>query len=80
MSEWQPIETVPKDGTIVDLWVQSCFWNADGEKQVAVMFRAPAAVWSDNQWTNTDGNPHEDLNGFTNLEFTHWMLPPEPPK
>lgn len=36
MTEWQPIETAPKDGTVIDIWVKGgvgrlvdVWWDAD---------------------------------------------------
>ena len=77
--KWQPIETAPRDGTVIDVWMQSYFWDADGQRQLAVEMRIPNAIWFDQMWTNVDGNPHEDLDGFTYVEFTHWMPLPPPP-
>jgi hypothetical protein len=79
MNNWQPIETVPRGRAPVDLWVRSYFWNADGAKQLAVEFRLPEAIWFNQQWTDADGNPFSELDGFTNVEFTHWQPLPEPP-
>lgn len=64
MSEWQPIETAPKDGTAVlgattDLFDGGCevvFWDDDRE-----------------MWGTNDG-PY-----FFKGRFTHWMPLPEPP-
>ena len=75
---WQPIETVPRDGSAVDLWLRAYLWTADGEKQVAVEFRVADACWND-EWTNPDGNSLE-LDGFEPYEYSHWMPIPEPPK
>ncbi len=79
MSEWAAIETAPKDGTIVDLWMQSIFVDADGVEQVAVEMRIPDAMWFDGGWCNMDGNWHDYLEGFTNMRFTHWRFLPPPP-
>jgi hypothetical protein len=77
---WQPIETVPKDGTTVDLWAQSLAERDRDDLHPCTGFRVPDACWWDGGWRNTDGNPHPYLEGFTNLRFTHWMRPPDPPK
>jgi hypothetical protein len=74
MSEWQPIETAPKDGTphLRGLWVkrisQGEFWD----------------MW------DMDVGHIDDCGDFLNLygeelgweadDYTHWMPLPEPPK
>jgi hypothetical protein len=79
--QWQPIETAPKDGTLIDLWVQSKGpVSRDSDEQcVYVEFRVPGAQRWGGEWLNADGNPHSDLDGFTNVEVTHWMPLPSPP-
>jgi hypothetical protein len=78
---WQPIETAPKDGTVIDLWAQSMeLISRDGDDlRPSVAFRVPDAIWFDGYWTDADGNPHPHLEGFTNITFTHWMPLPSPP-
>lgn len=68
-SVWQPIETAPKDGSYVDLWV--C--NA----------RVPDCRWVDGAWLCYAPNDFEsmdwcriDLEG----EPTHWMREPSAPE
>lgn len=59
MSGWQTMDTVPRDGTIVDLW------HKGGGRMVDVWW-----IEEDQCWSNL----------FTDDDFTHWMLPPEPPR
>jgi len=70
MSEWQPIETAPKDGTRVILWLKDeCFpalaawimFCPDDEEPGWYVFEM--------------GQYGDDFN-----EITHWMPLPEPPK
>ncbi len=89
MSEWQPIETAPKDGTPVDLWVSSeaaelvSFYcngldrfNRKSRKREG---RVTAMCWEhrgpNKGWYSVGGLP-----GFAmTCEPTHWMpLPPAP--
>ena len=64
MSEWQPIETAPQDGT----WVVLC--------RATDMDCIIAAVWeaadNDFSWATLDGSYHKNWG-------THWMPLPEPP-
>lgn len=76
---WQLIESAPRDGSLIDLWMRSYFWTADGDKQLSVQQRVPEAIWFNGQWTNSDGNPHGYLDGFTDYELSHWMPLPSPP-
>lgn len=64
MSEWQPIETAPKDGTMVLIWRKL-------EKGIGGDFPAHAAVdeWRGNSWYRT--RPGQ--------QPTHWMPLPSPP-
>ena len=71
-TEWQPIETAPKDGTLIDLWAYSkvdegyyrypeCFWNS-----------AQAEQEGEGYWCTID---LYELN-----KVTHWMPLPDPPE
>ena len=56
---WQPIETAPKDGVLVDLWHKGGFRVAE------VWWDKDDACWSCS---------------MDDLDFTHWMPLPPPPK
>jgi hypothetical protein len=66
MSDWQPIETAPKDGTYMLLMSRSGvvigLWDAHEDREFGTV---PA--WRD------DGEGYE-------LHPTHWMPLPDPPK
>jgi len=65
--EWKPIDSAPKDGTKVDLWILHEFSGSS--------FRVPDCYWINNRWVQT-GIP---LN--RGERPTHWSLPlPPPPK
>jgi hypothetical protein len=82
-SEWQPIETAPKDGSVVDLWVPSYRQVND---YLVEGHRVAACRWNDG-WG--DGGFWEakfvEVDSFTPLDSidgqqpTHWMPLPEPP-
>jgi hypothetical protein len=70
MSEWQPIETAPRDGTNIQLW-----WPAE--------FHAPVTGhWNTGKWSNAGIG--WKLSGWGDVisrsEPTHWMLLPKAPK
>lgn len=66
MSEWQPIETAPKDGTDI------LAWGPFGHGHLVVSFddKAEQPGWP---WCTLDG-PNYSL-----TTFTHWMPLPNPP-
>jgi hypothetical protein len=73
MSEWQPIETAPKDGTFVDLWfpengshivsrrIASCRWKEDLPGGPAWFAQSGGGGWN------------------MGRKATHWMPLPSPP-
>ena len=64
---WQPIETSPKDGTLVDLW---CASNSARE------IRETDCRWLEmTGWVDSFGDAVEDYE----WRATHWMPLPEPP-
>lgn len=66
---WQPIETAPKDGTAIDLWV----------REGGAQFRVIGARWMLGQWQCVARGSGQEL--WVNPSApTHWMPIPEPPK
>jgi hypothetical protein len=72
MSDWQPIETAPKDGTRVDLWAKT--WIASQDRFEYQRF--PNCWWikggdfgGRSYWVDLDKHWYP----------THWMLLPAPP-
>lgn len=84
MNNWQPIETAPRDGTLIDLWII----NQDNDN-----FRITDAYWNkyDNAWWAPYKNYGEGGKAETSYKntktgnemfekATHWMPLPEPPQ
>ena len=71
---WQPIETAPKDGTRVDLWIQ--YWSYSTKKRcserIVDCYYGEGGVSSRPRWRND--------NGWGLLYApTHWMPLPAAP-
>jgi len=70
VADWFPIAVAPKDGTLVDLW-----FGQLGKRYIncwwGTLGGKPGWVWR---------NDRGDLTGYTNLEPTHFMLPPGAPR
>ena len=70
-TNWQPIETAPKDGRLI------LVANIDGAKQ------NPSVVYYENGSLSFDITPHFRASThevITVSAFTHWMPLPDPPK
>ena len=75
--EWQPIETAPRDGTVVLLYVNSIS-SFTHERVVAFFNRSNGGCW----W---DMRHPEDADGFHDRSYefrnpSHWARLPPPPK
>jgi hypothetical protein len=64
MSEWQPIETAPKDGSAVLAFWPKAYQGKGGMYVV---------LWFDGQFVPT-------TMGYRGIKFTHWMPLPAPPE
>lgn len=70
---WQPIETAPKDGTMILAWCEHI--NAKYAKNaVAEGWAGPVVA----NWINHNGGGWT-WHGLAG-QFTHWMPLPEPPR
>ena len=70
MSDWQPIETAPKDGTPI------LGWAPDSELANPVHY---AVIWWF-QWTELGGWVREGDEYDIAADPTHWMPLPDAPK
>ncbi len=72
---WQPIESAPKDGTEVDLWV---------ETPGGMQFRKPDCHFHVGEWLTWGGDPEIGWltveNNDDGTAATHWMHRPAPPE
>lgn len=85
-SKWKSIETAPKDGTVIDIWVAGLHEGV----------RVPNAYWSDEGFSHgpmrTDGEPgwaaenmgYDGCDGYADdpdegVLAIHWMPLPTPP-
>ena len=77
MSDWQPIETAPRDGTIFDVWLGDC------EEADRHFYCSPATRRSPD-WHWRDGKFRPAVKSTfaltTFVEPTHWMPLPGSPK
>jgi hypothetical protein len=71
---WLPIETAPKDGEVIDLWVTG---NNDGRRDG---LRWPDCVFDKkaNTWTDIGGIPVSEIFQAGD-EVTHWRYSPQGP-
>jgi hypothetical protein len=72
MADWQPIETAPKDGTEIDLWVKAPPTQLSGGSYG----RVPDCWFAFDEWRTWDVFEGETV---TVNNVTHWMPRPEPP-
>jgi len=73
MSEWQPIETAPKDGEPILVWAPN--WGAHGGHVVARWW-VRSSGWIVDEW---DRDPPGYVDATT-LDPAHWMPLPAPPE
>ena len=71
MSDWQPIETAPKDGTVIFVW-HECETN----RHAAFDVNIKKAQWLE----DCDEWRVDAFGGNVPPKLTHWMPLPEPPK
>ena len=82
MSEWQPKETAPKDGTRMlqtGVWNEKAAQHCQGDPYICI------AMWG--SWSSSSEHPkqwlYESNFGASPLEavtFTHWQPLPAPPE
>lgn len=79
MSEWQPIETAPKDGTVIHVWAEGYEWPE------AVRWEKydpddAEEIGQEGYWTYAEPIMADVFDNCGEDLWTHWMPLPEPPK
>lgn len=78
IEEWRPIETAPRDGTQIDLWLTS----PKGALSTGGYRRVSDCWFSDSKWWLYDETKYATDSANCRSEVwnvTHWMKRPEPP-
>jgi hypothetical protein len=75
MSEWQPIETAPKDGSWIILWAKDHLEHFGDYPDKSLEYWV--ARWSNNAWRWYNQDDEVVCNDY---EMTHWMPLPDPPQ
>lgn len=82
LSTWQPIESAPRDGTLIDLWVPGEF----ASRWTDCYFGMPphecgeAGPYCDSDWHGSKpGWVDSTFGEVLDMEPTHWMPLPQPP-
>ena len=76
MTQWQPIETAPRDGTVIIMWLKEPY-----AQQVGIGYRPITQVIIGDLFEETVGDdcmicsPYGDW-----CSVTHWMPLPDPPE
>lgn len=68
MSEWQPIETAPKDGTAILVWFEPEVWDVVFWSSQRQQWCQGTGGWGSDRWSDADA------------EGAHWMPLPDPPQ
>ena len=84
MSEWEPIETAPKDGTIIDLWIKGKISDIEfycADKPIYIndgWYGGRSTNW---WWFRDKFRPYMGLNKQAPvfIEPLYWMPVPDPP-
>lgn len=81
--DWQPIETAPRDGTVIDVWREdggrdTVFWGKPSHSC------GEAESYCDSDWHSIRApgwvcNTFDEFIGRKHNPFTHWMPLPAPP-
>jgi hypothetical protein len=79
MSEWQPIETAPRDGTHFLAWCELTADEYDEDELIARGVVEQYAVVASFLFGGFVEFPYRGT-FVQNLKFTHWMPLPNPPK
>lgn len=87
VSQWKPIETAPKDGTVIDVWASKpedwdneYYVNGSPKTKTCLTeaCRCTNVCWDnlEEDWIYITG---EVVSELFDCEITHWMPLPEPP-
>jgi hypothetical protein len=79
MMEWQPIETAPKDGTVIHVWADGFEWPETVRWEFYDENTAKE-IGEDGYWSYAEGMLAEYTDGCEPETWTHWRPLPEPPQ
>jgi len=81
MSEWLPIETAPKDGTTIDVWLSGRINSNIGFRETDVWWGTVSGQEGQAGWVLIEDDGTEGYVDLLHDSYivTHWMPLPKPP-